>query len=162
MSSTNVQTSKDTDSSTSPKAAAYAGLKVPPPSWKLAADVPEYHEWVKQGGLDNFAKRHGLDAGFVNMMHKVPPMTMFEFEDELAKIPAVYQYIQAITKAWEKTFVPFSRAEVNEIMRIAEGWSSDDDDGQEALSEASASEIVSQETQPQDPTKQHKECLAWY
>jgi hypothetical protein len=47
-----------THAKSSISAKAASGLRgIPPLLWILAAEVPEYHDWVKQGGLNDFAKR---------------------------------------------------------------------------------------------------------
>jgi hypothetical protein len=112
---------------------AGVGLLGPEPFWILAAEVPQYHDWVKQGGLENFAKRYGFDASFVKRMNKIPAKIMFEYRQELAKIPEVHQHIIAIRTAWEQSCHPVTNS--HEVMRVVEGWSEDEDGQEETVSQ---------------------------
>ena len=117
---------------------------MPPPFWILATQVPEYHHWVKEGGLNKFAERYSLDASFIERIDKVPTMTLYKYRDELNKIPQVHEYITTTKKAWEQKRVPWTGAEAQELMRLAEGSSSDEAD---EADEDSQEQTVSQKAQ---------------
>ncbi|KAF1839699.1 hypothetical protein BDW02DRAFT_593572 [Decorospora gaudefroyi] len=103
----------------------YLRFGAPVPKIIRIRELQAYKDWVKNGGLERFAKAHNVEPDFLSYCSRVKFDVIRAFYHELATVPGLEAFM-APTPIADLPSIPFEYG--IQIMQDTEnGWSSGDD-----------------------------------
>ncbi|KAF2123815.1 hypothetical protein P153DRAFT_391242 [Dothidotthia symphoricarpi CBS 119687] len=102
------------------------------PADERVKKLPEFHSWVAQGGLVEFAKAHNVEPDFADRLHDFKPAITIAYYAKLRTIPGLETVMSYNTFANMKTM---SWESAQETMALAEGWNEEEEEEEEKKEE---------------------------